>query len=61
MFVACCAFLLAAAETWALREHYGWPVAVFWVLVPALAVLCALYTAARMNRSHAVLDTERPE
>ena len=61
MFVACGAFLLAAAETWALREDYEWPVAVFWVLVPVLAVLCALYTATRMNRSRGVLAAKEPE
>jgi hypothetical protein len=60
VFVACAAALLALAETWALREHSRWPVAVFWVLLVVMLALCALNTAARMERSRSMLEQKAP-
>jgi hypothetical protein len=60
LFVACGAALLAVAETWALREHYRWPVAVFWVLLVGMPALCAVNTAARMERSRSTLGAKAP-
>ena len=60
LFVACGAALLAVAETWSLREHYGWPLTVFWVLLVAMLGLCAVNTAARMQRSRGVLGGKAP-
>jgi hypothetical protein len=52
LMVAGGALLIAAKETWILVDHYEWPVWVFWGLAVVMATLGALYTAARMSRSH---------
>lgn len=51
MYVAGGGSLIATKETWELREAYEWPVAVFWGVVPAMALLCAGNTAARLSRT----------
>jgi hypothetical protein len=48
--------LLAVNETWQLREHYEWPVAVFWVLVVGLATGCGLYTAESLRLTRRTLE-----
>jgi hypothetical protein len=60
LFVAAGAFLLAVTETEDLREHYEWPVAVFWVLLVVMAVLCAVNTATRMDRSRRMVAGKTP-
>lgn len=52
-FVASGAFFIAVKETWELHELYEWPVAIFWVLLVVLVVLCTLNTAIRMRNAHA--------
>jgi hypothetical protein len=48
LIVASGAFLLAFAQTWALRDLFGWPIVVFWVLVVVLLLLCVGYVTSRM-------------
>jgi hypothetical protein len=51
--VALGAFLIAVKETWEVVEHLHWPVAVFWVLVVVLPLVCignAVYRNLRTAR-----------
>lgn len=48
LFVASGAFLIAAKETWELREEYEWPSWVFWALVVVMVGVCTLNTSARV-------------
>jgi hypothetical protein len=43
--------LIATKETWELREHFEWPVWIFWVLCVVMAVLCLANAGRRMERS----------
>lgn len=54
-YVAIGAFFIALKETWELRELYGWPLAVFWILVPVMIILTALQTTVRQKRNHETL------
>jgi hypothetical protein len=45
--VAAGAALLAAGETWAVIEHYEWPVWVFWLLLVIMLAAALLNTALR--------------
>ena len=49
-------FLIATKETWELREHYGCPQAVFWILLVASALAAALNTVLSVRRTRHVLD-----
>lgn len=55
-YVATGAFFIALKETWELRQLYGWPLAVFWILVPVMIILSALQTTVRQKRNHEALD-----
>ena len=55
LYVAIGGSLIATKETWELRETYEWPVAVFWVLAPAMALLCAANTTVRLSRTQHML------
>ncbi|MET0693842.1 MAG: hypothetical protein ABWY56_07920 [Propionibacteriaceae bacterium] len=59
-FVAFGAFFIAVKETWELQEVYEWPIAVFWVLLVVLVVLCTLNTAVRTRNSHRLTDGPAP-
>ena len=50
LFVASGAALLALKETWTVREAYGWPAVVFWLLIALMASLCVANTLARVHR-----------
>jgi hypothetical protein len=50
LFVASGAALLALKETWTLREAYGWPAVVFWLLVALMGSLCVANTLAQLRR-----------
>jgi hypothetical protein len=52
LFVALGGTAIAAKETYELVEGSHWPVAVFWVLVPAMALLCVLNVAVQARREH---------
>jgi hypothetical protein len=56
LLVAAGALLIAVKETWELREHYEWSVAVFWVLVVVMPVLGASYTALRIRAAQGMLS-----
>jgi hypothetical protein len=58
VFVAVGGLLLATKETWELAEHYEWPVYVFWLGAVAMALVCALYTAASLGRSKQLLGAQ---
>lgn len=55
LIVASGAFFLAFAQTWILRDLFGWPVVVFWVLVVVLVLLCVGYVTSRMLVTDQVL------
>jgi hypothetical protein len=55
LYVALGGLLIATKETWELREAYEWPVAVFWVALPVMALVCAANTAVRIARGHGLL------
>jgi hypothetical protein len=57
MYVGLGGLLIATKETWELREAYEWPVAVFWILVAGMPLLCAVNTAARMARTRGMTAT----
>ncbi|PPK69085.1 hypothetical protein V5P93_001461 [Actinokineospora auranticolor] len=57
LLVALGGLLIAAKETGELVEYHHWPTVLFWVLLVVMAALCALYTVARMRRSHDILTT----
>lgn len=59
-FVAAGAFFIAVKETWELHELYQWPVALFWILIPAMVVLAALQTAVRQKRNRELLTDSDP-
>jgi hypothetical protein len=50
LVVASGAALLALKETWAVREAYGWPALVFWLLIALMSSLCVANTLARVHR-----------
>ncbi|HEY7621493.1 MAG TPA: hypothetical protein VH834_17070 [Solirubrobacteraceae bacterium] len=50
MFVASGAALIAAKETWELREEYEWPTWVFWALVAVMLAVSVAHTALRVQR-----------
>ena len=52
LVVASGAALLAVDETWNLHESYEWPVWVFWALLAAMLLVCAIYTSYRSARRH---------
>ena len=58
MTVAAGAFLIAIKETFEVVELFEWPIAVFWVLVVVIPVLCVGNTAIRMKRSQQMLTKE---
>ena len=60
-FVGAGAFFIALKETWELAEHYEWPGAFFWVLVPVMFIVCALNTAVRIRRNQEYLGGSAPE
>ena len=51
IYVALGGSLIATKETWELCEAHEWSAAVFWVLAPSMALLCASSAAARMART----------
>jgi hypothetical protein len=53
--------LLAINETWELREHYEWPVAVFWVLAVGLGLGCGTFTAESLRRTRQTLERHEAE
>jgi uncharacterized membrane protein YhhN len=53
--IASGAFLIAAKETWELREEYDWPIAVFWALIVVMIAACAANTALRVRRRDALV------
>jgi hypothetical protein len=56
MYIALGASLIAAKETWDLRETYEWHSSVFWILVALMLVLAAFNTAVRTKHTHDLLD-----
>jgi hypothetical protein len=60
LFVASGACLIAAKETWELREAYEWPTSVFWVLVVVMIAVCSANTALRVRRRDDILRQARP-
>jgi hypothetical protein len=59
LYVSTGGFLIAMAETWALREHYDWPVAVFWVLLVVMLLAAMGNVSLRSRRSHQILEEQR--
>jgi hypothetical protein len=53
LFVGLGGTAIAAKETYELVEGSHWPIAVFWVLVPAMALLCVLNVAIQARREQA--------
>lgn len=58
LFVAGGAFFIAIKETWELVEHDHWPLAIFWVLLVVMLILCTANTTVRVRRTHRLLGTE---
>ena len=56
LFVALGGLLIAAKETWELREHYEWPVALFWPIAVFMVLVCLSNTALAITRSQQELD-----
>jgi hypothetical protein len=53
LFVGTGGTLIALVETWNLREHYDWPVAIFWLLVVVMLLASVgnvIYRARRAAR-----------
>jgi hypothetical protein len=55
IFIALGAFLVAIADTWQVRELYGWPLWIYVLVVAGMIFACAFNTAFRMKRSDDML------
>ena len=55
------AFLIALKENYELVEGHEWPTALFWVLVVVMAGIAAVNTAARMSRTHQIVERAQSE
>lgn len=53
------AFLIAVAETWGLREEYGWPNWTFWALLAMMLAVCIANTSVRLHRRQAIVEQKQ--
>ena len=56
--VALGAFFIAFKETWELRVLFDWPVAIFWILIVFLSLVCVINTALQMLRTSQILHQD---
>jgi len=58
LIVALGAFFIAIKETWELVELYEWPIAIFWVLVVLMPVLCVTFATGQLLRTSRALKKD---
>lgn len=61
LFVGSGAALIAAKETWELREEYEWATWVFWALLGVMLAVCIANTAFRIGRRQKIVGRARED